>query len=103
MLEIILSSCPPEHAPAVADGLVGQRVAACVSILPGAVSTYRWKGEIQRESESLLLIKVPVEKREACVEALRALHPYTVPEIVVLRAQDVAPTYLAWARGECEG
>ena len=97
MLDVILTSCPPDQAQMLADSLVAQEVAACVSILPGAVSTYRWQGALQRDAESLLLVKVPTELRHACMAALKAVHPYTVPELVVLQASEVSASYLAWA------
>ena len=102
MLDVILTSCPPAQAQRIADELVERHVAACVTLLPGAVSTYRWQGKVQRDQETLLLIKVPTERTAACVEALKQAHPNTVPEIMVLPAGDVAASYLAWAREVCE-
>lgn len=101
MLYVILSSCPATAADAIARGLVEQRVAACVSALPGAVSTYRWQDSVQCEAETLLLIKVPGERLDACMAALAVLHPYEVPEIVALPADRVAQGYLAWAHAAC--
>jgi periplasmic divalent cation tolerance protein len=101
-MHVILSSCPPDVAQKLADALVEQRVAACVTILPGATSTYRWQGAVQHDTEALLLIKVPLERTTDCIAALRQLHPYDVPEIIVLAAKDVAASYLAWARAACE-
>ena len=98
MLDLILSSCPPDQAQAIADALVSRQVAACVSIVPGALSTYRWQGAVQHDAESLLLIKVPSEHRAACLAALQQVHPYAVPELVVLSATEVGAAYLAWAR-----
>lgn len=100
-MHVILSSCPPDLAQPIADALVDRRVAACVTILPGAASTYRWLDTVHHDAEVLLLIKVPVERSGDCIAALRELHPYTVPEIMVLPAQDVAASYLAWARSAC--
>ena len=102
MLHVILSSCPAAAADAIARGLVEQRVAACVSALPGAVSTYRWQGAVQCEPETLLVIKAPEETLEACMAALVALHPYDVPEVVAWPAQRVADSYLAWALAACD-
>ncbi|MSP93459.1 MAG: divalent-cation tolerance protein CutA [Myxococcales bacterium] len=102
MLCVVLSSCPPDRADLIARALVQSRVAACVSQVRGAVSTYRWEGAVCQEPETLLLIKTPNERLAACTAALRELHPYRVPEIVVLKADDVAASYLAWARAECD-
>ena len=83
MLDVILSSCPPAQAQRVADELVERHLAACVTLLPGAMSTFRWMGKIQHDHETLLLIKVPTERTAACVEALTQAHPNTVPEIAI--------------------
>lgn len=97
-MRVILSSCPPEQADAIASALVERRVAACVSVLPGAISTYRWQGAVQRETEHLLLIKVPEEGLAACVEALNEVHPYDVPEILALPVAYANAPYAQWAR-----
>lgn len=102
MLSVILSSCPPDAAERIAAHLVEGRHAACVSVLPNARSTYRWQGQIQHDTEALLLVKVPTERVTACLEALRQVHPYTVPELVVLAAAQVAESYLAWAVAETQ-
>ena len=102
MLNVILTSCPPAQAQRIADELVERRVAACVSVVPGAVSTFRWQGKVLHEAESLLLIKVPAERTQACVSALQDAHPNTTPEIVVVAASQVADAYLAWAQRECQ-
>ena len=100
-LYVIVSSCPAHAADAIAQGLVQARVAACVIALPGARSTYRWQGQVAHEAETMLLIKVPRAQLEACMAALRALHPYEVPEIVALPAAAVDAAYLAWAQQAC--
>ncbi len=94
---VVLTSCPPDRADAIAAHLIDGHFAACVSVVPGAVSTYRWQGQLQRETEALLLVKVPQPSLERCLAALTAVHPYAVPELVVLAAQDVNASYLAWA------
>ncbi len=97
-LFVILTSCPAAAADGIATHLVEGQFAACVSALPGALSTYRWNGEVQRDQETLLLIKVPEPALDACIAALEAVHPYEVPEIVALPAARVNASYLAWAR-----
>ncbi len=102
-MRVILSSCPPGQSDAIARALVERRVAACVSILPGAISTYRWQGAVQCDEEHLLLIKVPVEGLERCVAALTEVHPYDVPEILALPVGHAAASYADWARAEVIG
>jgi periplasmic divalent cation tolerance protein len=85
-----------EAAFKMAHSLVEARVVACVSILPGLVSTYRWQGKVVDEDEVMLLIKVPVAGVQRARQAILAQHPYEVPELLALRATDVPPAYLAW-------
>ncbi len=102
-MRVVLTSCPAAAADGLASALVEGRFAACVSILPGVVSTYRWEGAIQRDEEQLLLIKVPVRNTAALMAALAALHPYDVPEIIALPTAHVAAAYSAWATAQVEG
>lgn len=99
-LLVVMTTCPPDRAQEIADLLVNGRLAACVQALPGVRSTYRWEGEIQHDHETLLLVKVPREGLDACVQALEQAHPYAVPEVVVLAAQSVGRLYLEWAKGQ---
>ena len=96
-LLVVLCTVPDDTvARALADRLVSRRLAACVNILPGILSVYRWKGQIERESELLLLIKTRaarfVELRDALVEA----HPYEIPEVIAMPVCDGYLPYLAW-------
>ena len=85
-----------EDADRIAQALVGERLAACVNVVPGVVSTYRWKGEVEREDELLLLIKTRAERVEELGARLRALHPYELAEMVVLPIAGGYPPYLDW-------
>lgn len=100
MFSVILSSCPPGQAQAIADALIERRVAACVSALPGVLSTYRWQGTLQRDGETILLIKTTTDQVEPCMQALREVHPYSIPEMVELPASRVWEAYLNWAISE---
>jgi len=83
-------------AERVARALVERRLAACVNVVPGLVSVYRWKGSVEREEERLLVVKTRADKVEALREALVALHPYELPELVVLPVVGGHAPYLAW-------
>ena len=85
-----------EDAERIARVLVERRLAACVNVVPGVVSVYRWKGEVCRDEELLLVIKTRAERLEALREALVALHPYEVPELVALPIEAGHAPYLDW-------
>jgi periplasmic divalent cation tolerance protein len=85
-----------EDAERIARALVERRLAACVNVLPGVVSVYRWKGELCRDQELLLIMKTRTERLPALREALVALHPYELPELVALPIESGHPPYLAW-------
>ena len=85
-----------EDADRLARALVERRLAACVNVVPGVVSHYRWKGELQRDEERLLVIKTRAEQIEALREALRELHPYELPELVAFEISAGSPEYLKW-------
>jgi periplasmic divalent cation tolerance protein len=85
-----------EDAERIARALVERRLAACVNVVPKVVSVYRWKGEIRRDEEMLLVIKTRRERLDALREALVGLHPYEVPELVALPIEGGHEAYLAW-------
>jgi len=88
--------------PAVADAeaagraLVERRLAACVNILPGMISHYRWEGKVERAEETVMLVKTRGSLTDAVTEAVRELHSYDTPAILVLPLESVEQTYLAW-------
>lgn len=96
-LRIVLTTLPPRKASAVARALVTAGVAACVQVVPGLASVYRWRGETTAGREALLVLKTTAKGLARCVEALAALHPYEVPEVVVLTPSAVTRAYDAWA------
>ena len=85
-----------ESARALATTLVEQRVAACVSVLAPCQSIYRWEGKLEEAEEVTLLIKTSAARYAALEEAIRAYHPYELPEIVAVRVEKGLPAYLAW-------
>ena len=92
----------PDRAAAekLADALIGQRLAACVNILAPCRSVYRWKNDLQHDDEHPVLIKTTAERYAALEAAIRAAHPYELPEIVAVPVQRGLPAYLAWVAAE---
>jgi periplasmic divalent cation tolerance protein len=97
---LILSTCPDaDTAQRLARALVDERLAACVSVLPGMVSTYRWQGQVEQASEVQLLAKTPADRRDALMARLAELHPYELPEILAVETAGL-PAYLDWVAAE---
>jgi len=95
--KIVLTTCPAgDLAEEIAVKLVDEKAAACVNIIPGVLSCYRWKGRIERENESLLIIKTAGNNLETLRRKLEKLHPYEVPEFVVLDVEALSESYGAW-------
>jgi periplasmic divalent cation tolerance protein len=101
-VKIVLSNLPPDRADGIARTLVEEHLAACINLLP-IRSVYRWKGAVAEEHETTLLIKVSTERVAALTQRLRALHPYELPEILVLDvdAEHSLSEYVTWVRTEC--
>jgi periplasmic divalent cation tolerance protein len=94
---VVLSAVgAPPDAERIARALVEERVAACVNIVPGVVSIYRWKGVVEKENELLLVIKTIGEKVEPLKARLLELHPYELPEVVVIPIGGGHQAYLEW-------
>ena len=94
---VVLVTCPTRAvARRIATALVTRRLAACVNLLPGAESTFRWQGNIDRCREVLLLIKTTRGRVRSLARALARLHPYEVPEVIVLPITSGSAPYLRW-------
>jgi periplasmic divalent cation tolerance protein len=93
---VMSTASSADEAQRIADALVERRLAACVNVLPGVRSTYRWKGAIERADEWLLVVKTRRERFEEVAAAIRELHSYEVPEVVMLELTGGDPRYLAW-------
>jgi len=100
-LVLVLTTVPiGDLGDRIARALVEERLAACVNILPPMVSVYRWRGAVEREEERQLLVKTTESRVDAVRRRISELHPYEVPEFLVLRVADAAPDYLEWARAQ---
>jgi periplasmic divalent cation tolerance protein len=85
-------------AQELARTLVDQRLAACVNILSDVTSIYRWKDAVEQDEEQLLVIKTTADLVEALQTRLRELHPYELPEFLVVPVKGGSDGYLAWLR-----
>lgn len=85
-------------AERIAQALVGERLAACVNIVPVAKSVYRWKGRVESAAEHLLIIKSMKRAFRAIRQRILELHPYELPEVLAVPVADGHPDYLAWIR-----
>jgi periplasmic divalent cation tolerance protein len=98
---VALSACASaEEARRIARALVEKRLAACVNIIPGVRSVYRWDDAIQEEEEVVLLIKTSRALLEELKDEIERLHSYQVPEVVALSIVDGSERYLSWMNGE---
>ena len=94
---ICFCTCPDaDSAERIATALVDERLAACVNVLPGVTSIYRWQGAVERAGETLLLAKTTRERLAALGERIVALHPYELPEVLAVEATGGLPAYLDW-------
>ena len=96
-------------APSVEDGekiarfLVEQRLAACVNMIPQIHSVYHWEGQVEQESEALLIVKTKAKLFEThLIPAVQRIHPYKVPEIIAVPIQAGLPAYLNWINQETQ-
>lgn len=96
--EILMAcvTCPPDRAKEIAAHVIDQQAAACVNILPSVTSVYSWKGKVETDDECLLFIKFPKGGFARLEAAVRAKHPYEVPEIIALRVEEGHAPYLEW-------
>lgn len=94
---LVFNTCPDDaSADAIATALVDERLAACVSVLPGVRSVYRWQGSIDRSNEVQLLIKTTADRLDALTARLQALHPYELPEVLAVESRGGLTPYLDW-------
>jgi len=97
-------TCPnPETAQHLARQLLEKRLVACVNLVPQITSMYWWEGKIQEDCEVLLIAKTLAERIEELKRVIPELHPYDVPELLVLPVEDGLPAYLSWVKTELQG
>jgi periplasmic divalent cation tolerance protein len=97
-LRVVLSTAPARAAASIARHLVATGAAACVNVVPGVRSVYRWRGRIEDAREHLLVVKTTAQALPRCLRALARAHPYEVPEGLVFSPSRVLSAYDRWIR-----
>lgn len=101
---VVLTTAPSvDAAEQIGSTLVEERLSACVNVVEGVTSIYRWKGGVEREREVLMVLKTTANAVERLKLRLVALHPYEVPEILAIEPSDGHLPYLDWVRAEVGG
>ncbi len=101
---VVLVTAPSEAmALELGQRLVDDRLAACVSVVPGVTSIFMWEGKREEASEALLVIKTRAERYPALQQRVLELHPYSVPEVLALAVEAGAPAYLRWVQDSVAG
>jgi periplasmic divalent cation tolerance protein len=100
LVQVVTTIDGRDAAQAIADALVGERLAGCVQVSGPIASTYRWKGALERTEEWVCTAKTTRDRAPALLLRLRALHSYDQPEILVTPVTDADPGYAAWIAAE---
>jgi periplasmic divalent cation tolerance protein len=102
-LLVLMTAGSQEEAERIARTLVGEMLAACVNVIPGVTSIYRWQGEIQQDQEWLLVAKSRRDVLNDLVRRVQALHSYDLPEIIALPLVGGSEAYLRWLDEQVHG
>ena len=102
-LRLILSTCPARSAARLARALVDARLAACVNVVPGLTSVYRWEGAVESARECLMVVKTTAARIAQLERAIASEHPYELAECVVLAPAHVETRYAAWIASSVGG
>jgi periplasmic divalent cation tolerance protein len=101
--QIVLCTCADrKQAERIADRLIEQHLAACVNILPGVQSIYRWQGAVESAAEVLMLIKTDSAHSNEVQSTITSLHSYEVPEFLILPVSGGSEAYLAWLKASLD-
>ena len=93
---VLLTAQDQKQAEQISKMLLEEHLAACVNIIPQILSRYWWQGKIETAKESLLIVKTKKSVLKQLIKKVRAIHSYTVPEIIALPIEDGNPDYLNW-------
>ncbi len=93
---VVFITVPVDKGEELANFIIENKLGACVNVVKEVSSIYWWKGNIERDKESLLVVKTSASKFKELVEKVKEKHPYTVPEIIALPIVGGNPDYLSW-------
>ncbi len=99
---VFITAASEEEAAQIADVLVKEKLAACCNIIPGVTSVFRWKDEVCREKEFLLIAKTTQERFDALSKRVQELHSYDVPEIIALPIEAGSAPYMKWLKDQVD-
>ena len=99
-LRVIFVTAPPKEAGDIARRLVEERLVACANLISGLTSLYWWAGKLNRDRETLIVLKTPPRNIAALLKRLKQLHSYKVPEFVALPVLEANPDYVNWVNKE---
>lgn len=97
---VLVTAPDAEVGAGIARQLVEARLAACVNVLPGVRSIYRWESAVREEAEAMLIIKTAASRCEELASRIQDLHPYDLPEILVLAVAGGSASFLEWVETE---
>src|SRR5262245_47193303 len=98
VIVVLTTAGSEEQADTIARGLVEAELAACVNVVAGVRSTYRWQGSMMKDVEFLLVVKTTADRFDAVRKRIRELHSYELPEVIALPIVDADPAILDWIR-----
>ena len=93
---LVQVSCPPDKADSISLDLLESGLASCINVVPLIKSFYRWHGKVQQDNESLMLIKCPADSYRLLEKRILDIHPYELPEIIIVSVSGGLPDYLDW-------
>jgi periplasmic divalent cation tolerance protein len=103
-IRVIISTCASmEEGRRISAALVEEGLVACVNLLGGVESVYRWQGKVETSTEVLLMMKTTIARQSEALARLKALHPYDVPEGIVLPVLGGLAEYLGWVSASTSG
>jgi periplasmic divalent cation tolerance protein len=99
-VRVVLCTCPQDSADNIADVVLKDRLTACTNIVSGIKSKYWWKGQLNTDSESLLIMKTRSDLVADLIARIKEVHPYEAPEVVAFEIKEGNADYLRWIREE---